>query len=324
MNGKIHRIVGLDVALIAAPIISGTMFNHGSEIQEVIVNSLAVAAGSLFGSVYPDCDLPDSFANKRVKLLPGIFAKKDKTTSRTWIDWGEHRGATHGGLFSALWSTLMLMFGLGLVISMIYGIHYLLAPIFQHFDPRDVNSYTPEHIRSVYFSTSRFITYGVFLGGYLLGYISHILLDWIFGTEGVPLFYPFSKKNFGIRIQTSESATRGIEIGLRLLTYIGVIISTLFIATANKPANLFNDFNDKAKKISYTSGPSLEEYEEFLAEGHIAWDINTLAWCDFYDKKHPYYEPTKEELWSGTRNGASSEDYFRKRNEAITNKKTEE
>lgn len=64
-----------------------------------------------------------------------------------------------------------------------------------------------------------YLLFGSYADALLIGYISHLFAD-SFTVRGVPLLWPFSRKNYGIRIIHTDS---GIERSINIIVILVII-----------------------------------------------------------------------------------------------------
>ena len=129
----------------------------GVLIEPTPISCGLVIAGSVIGSLFPDIDEPNSIAGSKARLASKIIKH---TTG--------HRGFFHTPLNLIISSALLFLFHLKVA-----------GTIFANFDYND-------------------IPWALFLFiGYVAGYASHLILDFITPT-GIMIFYPFTKKKFHV------------------------------------------------------------------------------------------------------------------------------
>ena len=99
MLGKTHRFVGITLGITAVIALGNPECLFGN--LEGILAATGILAGSWFGSLFPDIDMPSSLMGRKIPIIPKIINKL----------FGHRNGFTHSRFGAAL-TSLVLLFAL--------------------------------------------------------------------------------------------------------------------------------------------------------------------------------------------------------------------
>ena len=158
-----------------------------------------VVGASMIGAMLPDIDHPNSRISKKAKI-----------TSRVVNTVVGHRGLFHSPIFIlALWflftfvkTTVLNSKALGDVTSLIISMGIPFAGIIVALLKRGRFSVISTMLIGMVFywisqGYSMEVLYQCFTTGIIVGYVSHLLMDFM-TRAGIPLLYPFTNKKYHI------------------------------------------------------------------------------------------------------------------------------
>ena len=220
MNRTTHIVAGTCAGVIMSTIV----VSNPLSVEGAILSSVLIG-GSIWGSLLPDIDHPESTFGKKVPFISNLISAT-----------GGHRGITHAPLLYMLLLSLMLLItNKGIQFFVVLGFEHFISKIIA----RLIYKLKLKFLGKPYYLhwalylimivlTCKFdeylnILYIQMLIGAFVGALSHIFMDSL-TTVGTPWLYPITKRKFRIlKLKTGKDEGLGILIAL-MITVVTVYL----------------------------------------------------------------------------------------------------
>lgn len=220
MNRTTHIVAGA-----CAGVITSTMVVSNPLSVEGAIFSTVLIGTSIWGSLFPDIDHPESTFGKKVPIISNLISNT-----------GGHRGITHAPLlYMLLLSIMLLITNKGIQFFVVLGLEYFISKIIARliYKLKLKLLGKPYYLHWVLYLimivlTCKFdgylnILYTQMLIGTFVGALSHIFMDSL-TKGGTPWLYPITKRKFRIlKLKTGRDEGLGILIAL-MITVVTVYL----------------------------------------------------------------------------------------------------
>lgn len=213
MKRTAHIVGGACAGVITSTIIVSNI----ASVDGVMFSGILIGS-SIWGSLLPDIDHPESTFGKKVPIISNLISAT-----------GGHRGITHAPLIYMLLISLMLLItNRGIQFFVVLGLEYFLSKIIASsiYKLKLKLLGKPYYLHLALYLIMIVLTckvdgylnvlYTQMLIGVFVGALSHIFMDSL-TIGGTPWFFPISKRKFRIlKLKTGRDEGLGILIALML------------------------------------------------------------------------------------------------------------
>lgn len=213
MNKTTHIVGGACAGVITSTIVVSNI----ASVDRIMLSGVLIGS-SIWGSLLPDIDHPESTFGKKIPIISNLISAT-----------GGHRGITHAPLLYMLLISLMLLItNRGIQFFVVLGLEYFLSKIIAKliYKLKLKLLGKPYYLHWVLYLIMIVLTckidgylnmlYTQMLIGTFVGALSHIFMDSL-TKGGTPWFYPISKRKFRIlKLKTGRDEGLGVLIALTL------------------------------------------------------------------------------------------------------------